>query len=139
MKTEALPTALPDPSKRQLLGAVPASFMLFYRHQLRFRSGSRIKTKIVADLYRAWAELNGSPSMDSKAIKRAMQNIGHTYFTSNGSYFGNVQLAATAPELTDNFPEGPPLAEPRRSLLARIDRISIDLDRLRRDLTLGWI
>jgi hypothetical protein len=53
MRTEALPTALPDPSKRQLLGAVPASFMLFYRHQLRFRSGSRIKTKIVADLYRA--------------------------------------------------------------------------------------
>ena len=139
MKTEALPTALPDPSKRQLLGAIPASFVVFYRHQLRFRSGGRIKTKIVADLYRAWAELNGSPGMNFKAIKRAMQNIGHSYFTSNGSYFGDVQLAAAEPGLADNFPESPPLAEPRRSLLARIDRISVDLDRIRRDLTLGRI
>lgn len=71
-------------------------------------------------------------------MKPLMKRIGHRHFRSNITYFGDVILAADAPDLADNFPElsffeNPNVPDPRSSL-AQIDQMAMAVERLRRSV-----
>jgi hypothetical protein len=116
---------------------VPEPFEAFYRMKLRYFSGARLRSLEVAALYAAWADAHCAPSLNLRQRRRAMVNIGHAHFKSNGMFFADVRLASDAPHLSDNFPEGPAPGPARLGAIGRIDRIALELEQLRREVTTG--
>jgi hypothetical protein len=142
MSARGLPRPFRHPSDRTLVGYVPPHFEQFYRSELRFCTGARIRTRDVGARYAEWSARVNAPSMSEKAIKRAMVSIGHDYFMSNGSFFRDAALALSVPDVVDNFPEssivGEQIANP---ILGAICRIQDELEQLRRSIVKqgGWV
>jgi hypothetical protein len=132
-----IPAPFRDPSARQLGGSVPEHFERFYRETLRYCTGARLRSRQVSALYAEWAIFNTAPSLNLQQLKRAMVNIGHTHFNSNGIWYGDVRLAGDAPHIPDNFPEGPPPPAREHGIIGRIDRIALELEQLRREVAAG--
>lgn len=122
---------------RLLRGPVPTSFETFYRGHLRYRSGGRIRSADVWSGYSQWAMLNEVPGLHPRELCRAMLNIGHSYFKSNGSYFRDVVWAREAPDLPDNFPrvlnaeQAAATLDRHDALLARVDRALAEMSDVR--------
>jgi hypothetical protein len=122
--------------RRRLLGPVPLHFEQFYRAHLRFVVGERVGSTNVARFYAAWADANAAPSIGSRAIKRAMLNIGHSSMNSNGVKYCDVALAADFPELPDNYPAIPLPSEAYADQLAkRLDAMITELSSIRAQVT----
>jgi hypothetical protein len=113
---------LPQPSTpegRSLREPVPLDFERFYRAQLRFCPGQRIRSSELARRYKAWAAKSGAAQLGHRAIRRAMLSIGHQHARSDGMVFRHVEFAEAAPDLADNFP-----AVPRELLIAEITSLA---------------
>jgi hypothetical protein len=127
-----------SPERRTLRGPVPLDFEQFYRASLRYRHGARLKSMEVAKLYEAWAIGAGAPYMSLKQIRRAMLNIGHSHFNSNGMYYGDVAPAEQLPDVADNFPSAgvaePASARPGLAVVERIDAVMTELANIRREV-----
>lgn len=134
MTAITFPRPFHEPSARLLRGPVPEPFEEFYRETLRFRSGGRLRSIELGRRYRDWAKVHAAPDLSARQIKRAMLNIGHRHFRSNVTYFGDVQIAAAAPNLVDNFPDPQPFTATKPHAEDRIDRIATELELLRRDV-----
>jgi uncharacterized protein YukJ len=104
---------------------VPADFEAFYREQLRYCAGRRIRSEDLANRYRQWAEARHAAWPGQKAICRAMVNVGHRHLRSNVIYYADVDFAENVPELADNFPVG------GIGLAARIDAVMNELVAIR--------
>jgi hypothetical protein len=90
--------------RRQVAGYVPKDFEEFYRANLRFVVGVRMRRLEVAELYATWAVKHGKQSMNMRDIKRTMVRIGHVTIESNGMYYGDLGLARSFPDVPDNYP-----------------------------------
>jgi hypothetical protein len=123
---------------RALRGPVPLDFERFYRSSLRWRSGGRLKSMDVANLYWAWADGAGAPYMSLKQIRRAMVNIGHRAFNSNGMFYADAGLAEQLPDVADNFPSAgvaePASAHPALAVVERIDAVMTELAKIRAEV-----
>jgi hypothetical protein len=134
MRRGTFPTRFRPAEGRVLRGPVPSCFEAFYRAELRYRSGGRLRSLELARRYAAWAAANEAPSLNLQELRRAMLNIGHRHFRSNNIYFGDVQLAVEVPSLADNFPGlpiDPPIDAGPDPMVAQIDRILAELHLLR--------
>lgn len=120
------------PGCRLLRGPVPSHFENFYRANLRFVPGSRLKSSAVNSFYNAWATATGATSMSNRELKRAMHNIGHGCARSNGIWFRDVALSAECDDLADNFPGLPTPPQAHAAALAdRLDRMITELASIR--------
>lgn len=136
MNRSTLPPPFRMPEGRALAGPVPASFENFYRQTLRYRTGGRVATADLRDRYHAWAERTGAPALSYRAIRQAMENVGHAHRTSNGVYYADAVFADAVPGEPDNFPAPSPIApSDARALVCHIDRVAVELDTLRTRLT----
>src|SRR4051794_24515443 len=90
--------------RRCIRGHVPLHFEEFYRANLRFVVGVRMKRLAVAQFYASWATENGKQYLSLRQIKCAMVSIGHGLIESNGMYYLDVGLAKSFPDLADNYP-----------------------------------
>lgn len=138
MPDSTLPPSFHHPSARVLRGEVSVEFEQFYRERLRFKTGARLRCLDLARHYHQWAAPRLAPSLGPKAFKRLMMNVGHTHFTSDGAWFGDVVLAEVDPSISDNFPR-PPCSDPSivsdgQALLTQIDRCLVELAVLRASL-----
>lgn len=132
MDSRMLPGPFRNMEGSALKGPVPHCFELFYRAHLRFRSGGRIRSPALASRYAAWAEREQQPALHYKALRRAMENVGHRRRRSNGIYYADAVFADAAPDLPDTFPATPPLpASDAASLVQQIDRIACELNTVR--------
>lgn len=117
---------------RRLRGPVPLSFETFYRANLRFVPGERLRSSDVSRYYGAWAAAAGAPSLTYREIKRAMSNIGHPPLNSNGVQYRDVALAADWEALPDNFPAVPLPTEAAAVAIAdRLDAMISELSSIR--------
>lgn len=121
------------PEGRVLLGPVPASFEAFYRAELRYSVGARLSSMEVARRYATWAADHEAGSLNQRQLCRAMLNIGHSHFHSDGARFGDVQFVEADPDLADNFPglAVDPADQGRDTMVLQIDRIAAELQKLR--------
>jgi hypothetical protein len=90
--------------RRCIRGHVPPDFENFYRAHLRFVVGARVRRLEVAQLYDSWATENDKQFLNLVQIKRAMGIIGHGMIESHGMYYLDLGLAASFPDLADNYP-----------------------------------
>ena len=133
-------STLPPPFRglegRALAGPVPAEFEAFYRQGVRYRTGSRVTTQELRARYLAWAKKNGAPALSFRALRRAMENVGHAQRTSNGVYYADATFADLVPGEPDNFPSPAPIPPTEAcALLCQIDRVACELGALRSRLT----
>lgn len=118
------------PEGRRLMRPVPVWFEQFYRAELRYCCGARLRTMEVRRRFDAWAVSNNAPQIGQPELVRHMDAVGHSYFKSSGSWFGNVAFATDRLDIDDNFPApaigGDDLSDadrsPKLAALAMIDR-----------------
>jgi hypothetical protein len=123
------------PGRRHVSGHVPEQFEEFYRANLRFVVGVRLKRLDVANLYASWAVENGKPSLNLRQIKAAMITIGHGVIESNGMYYLDLGLANAFPNVADNYPALRLPAEIAvASITDRLDAMIADLTALRAEV-----
>jgi len=121
--------------RRCIIGHVPQHFEEFYRANLRFVVGARMKRLQVAQLYASWAAENERPSMNLRQVKRAIVNIGHGAIESNGMYYLDLGLAKSFPDVPDNYPTPRLPAEARVAHISdRLDALITELSALRADV-----
>lgn len=120
---------------RRLRGPVPVHFEAFYRSELRFVPGQRLKSSKLNDLYANWAIAAGAPSLSEKEIKRAMLNIGHRSKRADGIRYCDVALASMHAGLSDNFPGLQSVSESRaRGIADRLDAMITELTSIRTEV-----
>lgn len=117
---------------RRLRGPVPADFEEFYRANLRYRTGRRVRAMDLAGRYQAWAEQRGAQSIHLKAMRCAMVNIGHRHIKSNGMFYEDVAFADELPGTADNYPAaGLVEAEQSPDIIRRLDAVMTELSNIR--------
>jgi hypothetical protein len=110
-------------------------FEQFYRANLRFVPGARLRSSDVGRFYSAWARATAAPGMTARELKDAMHHIGHRALRTNGIAFCDVALAAECRDVADNFPMLPLPHEAHAAAIAdRLDTMITELASIRAEV-----
>ena len=118
---------------------LPSHFETFYRTNLRFVPGSRVRSSELHERYMRWAMQHGAASVSLTLQREFMEVIGHRRVRSDGMHFDDAGYAEAHPDVADTLrlplyrrPDLPRDSRATAALLHKVDAALASLLDLRR-------